>query len=89
MANPFTLFPLDTLSTTTLATCITEYKRMLLRLSRFSDGSQIQRIRAQVRQALAELVKEAEKRLPQAASKAQPAVVPVPRLGVVGSKKLR
>ena len=62
MTNPFTRSPLDTLSKGTLARSISEYKRMLLRLGRFTDGSQIQELRAQVRYALAELVEEADRR---------------------------
>ncbi len=62
MKNPFSRFPLDTLSNGTLARSITEYKRMLLRLGRFTDSSQIRRLQAQVQGALAELGEEAERR---------------------------
>ncbi|MFK7849054.1 MAG: hypothetical protein AB8G77_27445 [Rhodothermales bacterium] len=64
---------------------------MLLLLGRFSDASQIQKIRAQVKHALAELVQEAEKRLllPKAAPKEQPAMVPVPHPAFRGSDRSR
>ena len=81
MMNPFTPFLLDILPISTLAGCIAAYRRMLLLLSRFSDGSQIQRILAQAGQTLAKPVKEAEKRMRLApvASKVQPVIVPVSR----------
>lgn len=62
MTNPFTRSPLGTLSKGTLARSIAEYRRMLLGLGRFTDGSQIQGLRAQVRYALAELVEEDQRR---------------------------
>ena len=61
--NPFSLSHLESLSDSTLARSITEYKRMLSRLGQFSNSSQIQDIRAQVHGALAEIEIEAEGRI--------------------------
>lgn len=54
---------------------------MLVQRGRFSDSSEIQKIRAQIQNALAELVKEVKKRIlrDSTTSKVQPALVPVPR----------
>ena len=61
--NPFSLSHLESLSDSTLARSITEYKRMLSRLGQFSNSSQIKDIRAQVHGALAEIEIEAEGRI--------------------------
>jgi hypothetical protein len=63
MMNPFSLSRLETLSESTLARSITEYKRMLSQLGQFSNSSQMQDIRTQVHGALAEIEIEAEGRV--------------------------
>ena len=63
MTNPFSLSRLETLSKSTLARSIAEYKRMLSQLGQFSDNSQIQDIRAQVHHALDEIEVEAKGRM--------------------------
>ena len=62
MTNPFSLTSLDMLSNRALVKSIKEYRKFLQHLGQFSNSLQIQRIRTQVRDALAEMVEEAEKR---------------------------
>lgn len=69
------------MSNSQLTLSISEYRKMLVQLGRFSNSSEVQKIRAQIRNALAELLKEAKERiLPEStSSKAQPALVPLRR----------
>jgi len=62
MTNPFALTPLHKLSNVTLQKSAAVYRRFLLELGQFSDSAQMQGIRVQVQDALAELADEVENR---------------------------